>query len=98
MQTLPPPGEIIPLNGHSMHLQRSGAGSPTVILESGFGNDSLIWSLVQPAIAEFTQVVSYDRAGLGWSISICSPTRLIMNRTLALIHRPPFCKGVEYLL
>jgi len=35
-----------------------------VILESGFGGTSEAWTNVQPEIAKFTRVISYDRAGL----------------------------------
>jgi len=40
---------------------------PTVILEAGLAATSLSWATVQPLIAEFARVASYDRAGLGWS-------------------------------
>jgi pimeloyl-ACP methyl ester carboxylesterase len=42
-------------------------GSPTVVLEAGAGNDSSVWNRVQPEVAKFTRVCSYDRAGLGSS-------------------------------
>jgi pimeloyl-ACP methyl ester carboxylesterase len=38
-----------------------------VILESGLGVPAAGWDLVQPEIAKFTRVCSYDRAGYGWS-------------------------------
>ena len=38
-----------------------------MILESGVGDFSVEWSLVQPRIASVTRVCSYDRAGDGWS-------------------------------
>lgn len=63
----PPPGRIVDVNGVKMHINCSGNGSPTVILEAGMGASSLDWSLVQPQIAAFTKVCSYDRAGMGWS-------------------------------
>ena len=54
--------------GHSLRLLRGGEGAPTVILEGGFGESNLAtWSRVQGEIANFAQVVSYDRAGLGQS-------------------------------
>jgi pimeloyl-ACP methyl ester carboxylesterase len=40
---------------------------PTVILEAGLGGMSSNWAWIQPELAKQTQVVSYDRAGLGWS-------------------------------
>jgi pimeloyl-ACP methyl ester carboxylesterase len=36
-------------------------------MDAGLGGWSLDWSAVQPDIARFTRVCSYDRAGLGWS-------------------------------
>jgi pimeloyl-ACP methyl ester carboxylesterase len=38
-----------------------------VILESGLGSSSLGWVNIQPQIAKFTRVCSYDRAGYGGS-------------------------------
>jgi pimeloyl-ACP methyl ester carboxylesterase len=50
-----------------LHVQIEGQGEPVVVLEAGIAASSLSWSLVQKQIAEFTTVVSYDRAGFGWS-------------------------------
>jgi pimeloyl-ACP methyl ester carboxylesterase len=44
-----------------------------VLLEAGIAASSLSWALVQPAIAKFTQVCAYDRAGLGFSDAATSP-------------------------
>ena len=44
-----------------------GPAQPTVILEAGVGDFSVEWSLVQPGVARFARVCSYDRAGDGWS-------------------------------
>lgn len=63
----PVPGNIYAVSGHPMHIYCIGQNSPTVILESGLGNDWLIWQKVQPEIAKTNRVCSYDRAGLGWS-------------------------------
>ena len=63
----PPPGRLVDVGGHRLHLQCSGDGSPTVVAESGFGGTSLDWSLVQPAVAQTTHMCAYDRAGFGWS-------------------------------
>lgn len=63
----PVPGEIYTVSGYAMHIDCTGQGSPTVVLESGLGNDWLIWRKVQPEIAKTHRVCSYDRAGLGWS-------------------------------
>src|SRR5882757_10771777 len=45
----------------------TGQGSPTVLLESGFGAGASAWGRVQPRIAAKTRVCAYDRAGFGFS-------------------------------
>jgi pimeloyl-ACP methyl ester carboxylesterase len=40
---------------------------PAVILDAGLFRDSADWREVEPKVAEFTQVCSYDREGLGKS-------------------------------
>ena len=65
----PPPGRLVDVGGYRLHLRCEGQGSPTVVLESGSGMTSNEWALVQPEVAKFTRVCSYDRAGLGWSES-----------------------------
>ena len=62
------PGKLIAIDANRhLNLRCSGTGSPTVILESGNNADSMAWVKVQPGIAKFTQVCSYDRAGTGFS-------------------------------
>jgi pimeloyl-ACP methyl ester carboxylesterase len=63
----PPPGKLVDIGGLRLHINCTGAGSPTVIMESGPNDSSVIWQLVQPQICKFTRVCSYDRAGFGWS-------------------------------
>ena len=61
------PGCLIDVGRCRLHLNEQGSGTPPVVLESGIAASSLSWALVQPEIAKFTRVCSYDRAGLGWS-------------------------------
>ncbi len=63
----PPPGRLVDLGSHRLHLYCIGAGSPTVVLEAGLGGLSLEWRAVQSALAAERRVCSYDRAGYGWS-------------------------------
>jgi len=63
----PPLGNLYTVEGRAMHLYCMGAGSPTLVLEAGGGDDVLYWQTVQPELAKITRVCSYDRAGLGWS-------------------------------
>jgi pimeloyl-ACP methyl ester carboxylesterase len=63
----PVPGEFFTIGGRVMHLYCTGTGRPTVVVESGLGDSWIAWQLVQPEIAKFTNICTYDRAGLGWS-------------------------------
>ncbi len=65
-----PPGKVVDIGGWRIHINCTGEAkqnSPTVVLESGSGDFSFDWSLVQPCVARFTRVCSYDRAGNAWS-------------------------------
>jgi pimeloyl-ACP methyl ester carboxylesterase len=66
-RTYPPPGELVDVGDHSLHINCVGQGSPTVILESALGAMSAHWVRVQQQVAQTTHVCAYDRAGLGWS-------------------------------
>jgi pimeloyl-ACP methyl ester carboxylesterase len=84
----PMPGELIDVGGYKMHIDCTGQGTPTVILESGLGDSYISWHKVQPKIARFTRVCSYDRAGLGYSDSSPSPrtSRNIAEELHTLLH------------
>lgn len=62
-----PPGAMVDLGGHRLHVSCTGEGGPTVVLESGFEEFSFDWILVQSKLEKFTRVCSYDRAGYAWS-------------------------------
>ena len=56
--------------GHKLFLECHGSGSPTVILQSGYGNAGDIWNeadanppAVAPGVAQFTRECVYDRPG-----------------------------------
>ena len=63
----PPPGHLVDIGGHRLHLWCTGDGAPAVILDTGLGGSSAGWGFVQPDVARFTRVCSYDRAGMGYS-------------------------------
>ena len=63
----PPPGRLVDAGGYRLHLHCTGTGRPTVVLAAGLGDYSIDWGLVQPRVARFTRVCSYDRAGYAWS-------------------------------
>ena len=66
-RTYSPPGEMVDVGTHSLHINCLGEGSPTVILEAASGGMSAHWVRVQQQLAQTTRVCAYDRAGMGWS-------------------------------
>jgi pimeloyl-ACP methyl ester carboxylesterase len=69
----PMPGERVDIGGYKLHIYCLGQGSPTVILDAGLGDSFISWYKVQPEIAKFVRVCSYDRAGIGYSDSSSRP-------------------------
>jgi pimeloyl-ACP methyl ester carboxylesterase len=63
----PRPKRLVDAGGFKLNLHCTGNGSPTVILESGLADSLDSWVRVQPQIARFARVCSYDRAGYGYS-------------------------------
>jgi pimeloyl-ACP methyl ester carboxylesterase len=63
------PGQLVDVGSYKMHIHCTGQGSPAVVLDAGLGDSYISWRKVQPEIAKFTRVCSYDRAGLGYSDS-----------------------------
>jgi pimeloyl-ACP methyl ester carboxylesterase len=62
------PGKLVDIGaGRSLLLHCVGSGSPTVVLEAGFGGDASQWRDVQPDIGHDTRTCAYDRAGSGFS-------------------------------
>jgi pimeloyl-ACP methyl ester carboxylesterase len=92
----PMPGQLVDVAGHKLHIDCTGQGSPIVILESGLGDSNLSWRKVQPQIAQFTRVCSYDRAGLGYSESTShsSTSKYFAEDLHTLLHNaqipPPY--------
>lgn len=63
----PPPGKMVDVGGYRLHINCTGTGAPTVVIDAGLGDWSTMWAWVQPGVAKTTQVCTYDRAGNGWS-------------------------------
>lgn len=85
-----PPGQLVDVGGHTLHIQCSGQGSgPTVVLDAGLAGFSTDWALVQPEVATFARVCSYDRAGYGWSEPVAGErtSEIIAGELHELLHR-----------
>jgi pimeloyl-ACP methyl ester carboxylesterase len=61
------PGHSYDVGGYELHLNCTGSGGPTVVLQSGLSEMSPYWSHITPAIEDTTRICAYDRAGQGWS-------------------------------
>ncbi len=62
-----PPGRLIDIGGRRLHILCKGSGGPTVVLEAGGGEPSVLLTPVLNRVALTTRVCTYDRAGFGWS-------------------------------
>lgn len=62
------PGRLVALPDHrKLNFRCAGHGSPTVILEAGYGAGSNAWGRVQSQLKRVTRSCAYDRAGYGFS-------------------------------
>ncbi len=75
LERYPPPGQMVDVDGHFMHIDCIGEGSPTVILELGVGSASVSWYDIHRRLSEITKTCAYDRPGLGYSEPIDQPKR-----------------------
>ena len=62
----PPPGRLIDVGGHRLHLHATGHG-PVVVFDAALGGSSISWTPVTPLVTPFARVCVYDRGGFGWS-------------------------------
>ena len=95
-ERFPPPGRLIDIGTHRLHVFEQGSGGPTIVLEAGLMSTTLSWDNLQHKLAQSYRVVSYDRAGLGWSDLGPMPrtSDRIVEELHTLLHRagvpPPY--------
>ncbi|WP_427138849.1 alpha/beta hydrolase [Psychrobacillus psychrodurans] len=65
-------GNLVKINDRVIHTIDSGSDDSkyTVILDAGLSCCSIDWYYIQPQVSEFSKVISFDRAGYGWSSSV----------------------------
>lgn len=82
-----PPGRLIDVGGHKLHIHCVGEGAPTVVIDGGAGAWSIHYAHIQKALSG-ARVCTYDRAGLGWSDSGPSPrtSERMVEELHALLH------------
>jgi pimeloyl-ACP methyl ester carboxylesterase len=98
-----PPGQLVDVGGHRLHLHCVGSGSPTVVLEPGHGASSADLHWIAPVVARDTTVCVYDRAGRGFSDGangpqdggrIAADLRTLLDR--AAVPRPYVLAGHSF--
>ncbi len=92
----PAPGRLVDVGGFRLHMVCSGSAGPSVVMDGPLGASHMVWSQVQPEVARFARVCSFDRAGYGWSEA--GPAPRTSGRAVDELHallanagvRPPF--------
>jgi len=66
---------MISNNGHRLAFHVTPGHSPTIVLDSGGGEDHTQWKDIVPQLSKATgsQIITYDRAGLGDSDEVTGP-------------------------
>jgi pimeloyl-ACP methyl ester carboxylesterase len=66
---------MITNNGHQLAFHVTPGNSPTLVLDAGGGEDSSYWDALLPKLSQETgsQIITYDRAGLGASEEVKGP-------------------------
>jgi pimeloyl-ACP methyl ester carboxylesterase len=63
----PPPGTMVSIGTHRLHVYCEGRGAPVVIIEPGIGSGWETWGSAVAGLTRFSRVCVYDRSGYGWS-------------------------------
>ncbi len=79
-----PIGTLVDVGGYRVHLYCVGQGSPTVMIVGAFSFD---WALVQPEVAKFTRVCTFDPSGTAWSDPFKGATAPTCNQRVNEIHQ-----------
>jgi hypothetical protein len=60
VRAYPPPGQLVDVGGYRLHINCTGTGSPTVVIDAGWGDWSASWSSwVQPEVAKTARAWAY---------------------------------------
>ena len=58
---------LVSVGDHRLDVVRAGAGSPTIVFETGLADSLDVWLPMLRTISEYTTVIAYSRAGFGRS-------------------------------
>lgn len=83
--------EKVDVGDRDLSVTCMGRGSPTVMLEAGFGDDAAVWMKVQLGAAAVSRVCAYSRAGPGESDAVTERRTIqdVVNDLNALLMSSP---------
>lgn len=90
------PTQKVDAGGHRLRMLITGRGSPTIVIEDGFGSSIEMRAELQAELSKLTRVVAYDHAGTGGSEAGQKPrdARQVAKELRAALHhaglKPPF--------
>lgn len=91
-----PTDTLIDVGGHRLHVRLVGEGSPTVVIDVGFGGSFHEWDSLVDRLSSGSRVCVYDRAGYGRSEPGPLPRKAgrVVSELLALLDNagvePPY--------
>lgn len=59
--------KMVDIGTHKLHLQCTGTGRPTIVIDTGIGETTQSWAPMIEALSSERRVCAYDRAGYGKS-------------------------------
>jgi pimeloyl-ACP methyl ester carboxylesterase len=82
-------GRMVQADEHKVFVRASGDGGATVIMESDIGGTYQEWQMLAAELSTNARVITYDRAGYGWSDSASSPRDMqqLVKELRAVIRR-----------
>lgn len=91
-------GDLVKINDRVVHavVSEYEDATCTIILDAGLGSCSIDWYYIQPQLAKFCRVISFDRAGYGWSSATNQPNTskavvADLSEVLDKLHiKPPY--------
>ncbi len=89
-------GRLVSIGSHKLYTTLKGEGSPAVIMLPGMNAFSWGWWEIQDEISKTSKVLTYDRAGYGWSEASPEPysSKQIVTELHTLLQRlkiePPY--------
>jgi pimeloyl-ACP methyl ester carboxylesterase len=87
------PRQLVAADGAKLNLYCTGAGSPTVVFDSGHQDWAPAWAVVQPEVSKWTRACSFDRPGYGFSPA--GPLPRTSERIATELHDALHADGIQ---